>query len=140
MIKFTAQSLTSNFYCTKVCVIVNGRYQVGVRLFNYSNPTGRCQECAVNQNGIHSCCDSQTEFGICDGRLRCDSFFIYCLRPLNTSYSSMKEGCLGFANMTSSFNRDDGPVDFENATVLGLPNPLLFAGLTDTYMVSEYFC
>ena len=107
---------------------MNGRYLVEVRLFNYSNPTGRCQECPLDNGGF------------CDGsrmptRSTCDSFFIYCLRPLNTS--EIEEGCSGFESMTSEPNRNDEPVDFHNATVLGLPNPLLLPGLTNAYMVSE---
>ena len=110
-----------------------------VRLFGYNNPTGRCQACAINDDGLHRCCDSQSTFSICNGNRLCDSFFIYCLRPLNTS-SIAEEGCSGFESMTSNVNRNDGPVDFENPTVLGLPNPLLLPGLTEIYMVSEYLC
>ena len=135
MIKSMKQPLISSFHCVKVCVIVKGHYIVEVRLFGYSIPSGKCQEC-VNSAGLLRCCDSfETED--CSNDRQCDSYFIYCLRPVNTS--SIEEGCSGFENIMSNSNRNDGPVNFQNNIVLGLPNPLLLPGLTDNYTVGEFY-
>ena len=110
-----------------------GSYQVEVRLFNYSNPTGRCCDCP-RQNMVRSCCDAFDIFtGPCGGVRGCDSFFLYCLRPLN---STVEGGCANFAKKRSTVNMDDGPINFSQSTVLGLHNPLLLPGLTDAYTVS----
>lgn len=117
-------------------MIVNGHYLVEVRLFAYNNPTGKCQGCYVQRSNQVRCCDTNSVVD-CENIRRCDSYFIYCLRPLNTS--SIEEGCFGFENRTSDFNRNDGTLNFSNETVLGLPNPLLLPGLTEAYTVSASF-
>ena len=107
-------------------------------MLNYSNPTGRCQGCpqdlSNNVSIVRSCCDAGSMFtGPCDDFRGCDSYFIYCLRPLN---STAEGGCTKFENQTSTANMEDGPIDFSQSTVLGLANPLLLQGLTDAYTVS----
>jgi hypothetical protein len=68
---------------------------------------------------------------------RCDSYFVYCLRPLGT----VEVGC--FRNETravSTSNRDDGPgIDFTLSKVLGLSNPQNLSGLGDAYEVSYIY-
>ena len=98
---------------------MEGRYVVEVRLFGYQNPTGRCEEC-LNQYP-KKCCDDFSRDSNCieDGR-ECDSYFTYCLRPITTT----GRGCSVYETMTSTVNTDDGPLDFSQSTVLGLPNPL----------------
>jgi hypothetical protein len=70
------------------------------------------------------------------GGERCDSYFIYCLRPLGT----VEVGCFNDeARATSLSNRDDGPgIDFSQSRVLGLSNPQSFSGLGDAYEVSYF--
>ena len=113
-------------------MLVRGRYLVEVRLFGYTNPTGRCQDChSGGQFADPGCCDTFTT-ATCTGGLRCDSFFYYCLRTIG----SVGRNCSYFGNRTSAANIDDGQIDFSQSTVLGLQNPLQLQGLTDTYTVS----
>ena len=64
---------------------------------------------------------------------RCDSFFTYCLRNVDT----LTAGCPEDVNiMRSGVNPDDAPIDFSQNTVLGLDNPLVFQGLSDNWNVS----
>ena len=118
-----------------MCVIVQGRYLVEVRLFGYSNPTGRCRGCPpFDGSQSQSCCDA-FDTTTCSSELLCDSYFIYCLRPLGSSEGS---GCSNFESRMSTVNTDDEPIDFSRRKVLGLNNPLLLSpGFTDTYSVSN---
>ena len=96
---------------------------VEVRLFGYENPTGRCEECPRESNvEPRRCCDDFSRSSNCDeGDRECDSYFTYCLRP----YGVGGTGCSNFDEpVTSAVNTDDGPLDFSQSTVLGLPNPL----------------
>ena len=116
-------------------VIVQGRYLVEVRLFGYSNPTGRCRGCPpFDGSQPQSCCDA-FDTTTCSDELLCDSYFIYCLRPLGSSRGS---SCFNFESRMSTVNTDDKPIDFSQRKVLGLDNPLLLPGFTDTYSVSNY--
>ena len=99
----------------QVCEIVHGQYEVEVRVFSYSNPTGRCPGCILRGNNETGCCDTFL-VETCEDNLRCDSFFIYCLRPLN---STVEGGCANFETKTSNPNLNDGPIDFSQSTVLG---------------------
>ena len=119
----------------QVCEIVHGRYEVEVRLVSYNNPTGRCPGCRLSGNDEVGCCDT-FRVETCEDSQRCDSFFVYCLRPLN---STVEGGCANFETKTSNSNLNDGPVDFSRSTVLGLPNPFLLQGLTDAYTVSVMY-
>ena len=98
-----------------------------VMLFGYENTHGRCQGCPRNMYSQRSCCDDFNEFDSCTGDRLCDSYFTYCLRPLQRT----GRGCPN--NRTSTVNTDDRYINFFNATVLGLPNPLLLPGLTEAY-------
>ena len=110
----------------QVCVLVEGLYQLEVTVFGYNNPNGRCQNCG----DLRGCCD---EFDItsCFGSDRCDSFFTYCLRTIG----STGRGCSYSGNQRSDRNTDDRPLDFSQNMVLGLENPIILQGLTETYMV-----
>ena len=115
-------------------MMVKGRYLVEMRVNGYSNPTGKCGHvedgCQTDTPGEFYCCDSfQTT---CSDGARCDSYFIYCLRPLG----EVRLGCLNNERRAeSSFNRNDGPIDFSHNKVLGLDNPQNFSGLGDVYKV-----
>ena len=110
-----------------------------MELFSYDNPTGRCQDCPL-RIGQHSCCDDQNSNNRCydsDDIRPCDTFFILCLRSLN----STERDCSYVARVTSDtdWQGRDLPIDFTQApTLLGLDNPLSLPGLTDTYTVSIY--
>ena len=121
------------FLCmTQVCVLVQGRYLVEVRLNGYSNPTGKCNSQACFTDSGQTCCDSD-DTNNCRGRERCDSYFIYCLRPLG----EVDLGCTGNGTRAvSQYNEDDKTdIDFSHSTVLGLSNPQNLSGLGDAYKV-----
>ena len=67
----------------------------------------------------------------------CDTQFIFCLRPLNTtgrdcSYSEQ-------VTLGTDWQGRDLPIDFTQVpTPLGLDNPLSLPGLSDTYTVSNF--
>ena len=110
-----------------MCVLVEGLYQLEVTVFGYNNPTGRCEECTWEQN---ACCDSSATD--CNGDNLCDSYFIYSVqRPLGGT----DRDCSYSINQTSNINHNDAPLDFSQSPVLGLENPVILQGLTDTYMV-----
>ena len=119
----------------QLCVIVQGDYQVEVRLLGYENPTQTCQECLRNDRQ-RRCCDSNNlaTRGCSDGS-RCDSYFIYCLRAFDDE-DSREGGCSDRERMTSGRNWGDGSIDFTQDTVLGLDNPFYLQGLRSDYMVS----
>ena len=75
-----------------------------------------------------------TSMSVCMGQERCDSYFLYCLRPFGT----VVFGCLNNEiRAISAPNEDDGPgIDFSLSKVLDLSNPQNFPGLGDTYEVS----
>ena len=123
-------------FMTQICVLVEGRYIVEVRLNGYTNPTGKCNsnsDSCFTQNGRQTCCDGH-DTNKCTGSERCDSYFVYCLRPFGT----VDMGCLdNEMNAVSLSNEDDGPgIDFSLNKVLGLSNPQNFSGLGNAYEVS----
>ena len=113
-----------------------------VRLFGYRNPTGRCRDCPpIDGSQPQSCCDAFDTTN-CSDELLCDSYFIYCLRPLGPviDLTYRRGGCSNFESRMSTVNTDDKPIDFSQRKVLGLDNPLLLPGFNDTYSVSNYNC
>ena len=111
---------------------MRGWYVVEVRLFGYNNPTQTCQDCLFGQFADHGCCDN-FDRTICMGGDRCDSNFIYCLRTIG----STGRNCSYFGTKLSSVNTNDGLINFNQNSVLGLDNPLRLQGLTDAYIVSD---
>ena len=123
-------------------MLVEGHYIVEVRLNGYTNPTGKCNsntDACYTQNRQHrTCCDGDNT-NTCTGSNRCDSYFVYCLRPLGT----IGMGCFeneGSLRAVSATNVNDGPgIDFSLSEVLGLSNPQNFPGLGDDYEVSYLY-
>ena len=122
-------------------MLVEGRYVVEVRLNGYTNPTGKCNSdvCFTVDRQHQFCCDSRRRSTneCTEDREHCDSYFVYCLRPLGT----VELGC--FDNETravSATNKDDGPgIDFSLSEVLGLSNPQNLPGLGNAYEVSYLY-
>ena len=109
-----------------------------MELFSYDNPTGRCQDCPLH-DGEHSCCDRSDRNDDCRGGnnqdpRRCDTQFMFCLRPLN----STGRNCSYLDQVTSNTIVDErGAINFTRFhRLLGLDNPLSLPGLADTYTVS----
>ena len=120
-------------FVIQVCVLVEGHYFVEVRLNGYTNPSGKCnsKDCFPDAHQ-QTCCDSD-DTDKCTNRERCDSYFVYCLRPLGT----VGLGCFDDeATAVSHANKDDGHIDFSQSEVLGLSNPQNFPGLGNAYEVS----
>ena len=119
-------------------MVVEGYYLVQVRLNGYSNPTGKCGHgrCQTNTPGEFYCCDSFDT--TCSGWERCDSYFVYCLRPLG---NDNRLGCHdNETRAESSTNSDDNePINFSHSKVLGLDNPQNFPGLGDAYKVRSIY-
>ena len=116
-------------------MLVEGRYVVEVRLNGYTNPSGKCnsRNCFPGMNR-QTCCDGD-DTNKCTDRERCDSYFIYCLRPLGTVDFGCREN-EGSLRAISATNEDDRPgIDFSLSKVLGLSNPQIFPGLGDVYEV-----
>ena len=115
--------------------MVKGRYLVEMRLNGYSNPTGKCGHedgCQTDTPGELYCCDSYDT--TCSGWERCDSYFVYCLRPLGED----RLGCLvNETRAESSSNENDRPINLSRSRVLGLDNPQKFSGLGDAFKVRE---
>ena len=120
------------------------QYEVVVMVVNYANPSHSARRQFSNScRGFNcSCCDDprpdfrRDGFGNCyDG---CDSSFVYCLRKVDALDGS---GCLGGGSiLRSNTNYDDRSIDFSQNIVLGLHNPLVFPGLSDTWEVSIFPC
>ena len=105
-----------------------------VRLNGYSNPAGKCED-HRRSSGEIQCCDSSDTTDCSNGEL-CDSYFIYCLRPLG---DVRQLGCFSDEMRTmSSTNENDGWLDFSQSTVLGLANPQKLSGLEVPYRVSNF--
>ena len=97
-----------------------------VELFGYHNPTGRCRGCLFD--GRRGCCDWFRTIN-CDGDLRCDSYFIYCL--------ANDDGCApNSQRWISTSNENDAPLNFSSSSILGLENPLTLEGLGSDYEVT----
>ena len=105
---------------------------IRVHVQAYNNPTNRCASCFTQSQQIPGCCDNFS-LTTCNGQLRCDNVFIYCLRPHNTQIGDCGEYT---ARLISEVNIDGEDIDFSQDTVLGLPNPLTLTGLTNSWQVS----
>ena len=106
------------------------QYKTVVMISSYTNSDHSIQNCG-RFSCFRTCCDEHDDSGTkCLG---CDSFFTYCLRNVDT----LTPGCPEDGTiMMSDVNPDDAYIDFSMNTVLGLDNPLVFHGLTDTWNVS----
>ena len=120
------------YVLVQMCVIVEGLYQLEVTVFGYNNPTGRCRECVASNNVLSGCCDAFRQISNCIGNFSCDSFFVYCLRQ---PIGRIGRDCSYFGDQMSDSNRDDGRLDFSQSPLLGLENPIVLQGLTNSYKV-----
>ena len=97
--------------------VCEGLYQVELGVFDYDNPTGRCQAFINTGRG---CCDSPRDSSPCSGKRLCDSYFTYCLRPLGSEGGD----CSDYDSRVSRVNWDDGS---SRDALLGLENPLILS-------------
>lgn len=116
--------------------LVEGLYIVQAQIHSYGNSNQlRIDECFGNIC-FAACCDGG-EGGCTSGGRRCDTFFLFCLR----SFSDTPIGCDSNRDivMQSDDNNNDGNIDFSQSTFLGLSNPLVFQGLTNSWNVSYQY-
>ena len=111
-----------------------------MQLNDYSNPNQlRIVFCPPLQGGSvcnYVCCDSGP--GACtSGGRRCDTFFIFCLRPLRAGSGL---GCNSGTVLQSRVNVNDATIDFSQSSFLGLNNPFTLPGLTNNWNVSCSDC
>ena len=111
--------------------VVKGRYILQVTISGYINPFQRCAGCA----SLSRCCDTNFNTNSCFGNRRCDTFFFFCLRPIDSNVRN-GTGCSYSGNLTSEVNENDATINFDQTTFLGLDNPLTLEGLTDAWNVS----
>ena len=77
-----------------------------------------------------SCCEPAGSTSDCV-KNGCNSYFYYCLRSLGTTGPGTCSG-----GRTSQVSLNDASLNFSQAMVLGLPNPLPLPGLTREWNVS----
>ena len=112
---------------------VGAGYKVEVMVLFYDNPTNVCAERPL------SCCDRLLASDPCTEDARCDNYFQYCLRPINTTAST--RGCMSAEKyIISEVSQDGATINFTQPIVLGLPNPFMLEGLTETLEVSVHLC
>ena len=114
---------------------VEGLYIVQVQLHGYDNPT---QQRFLGCNAIGcstGCCDGNINGECTSDFRRCDTNFLFCLRPLNSRFNcdSNRDDVM---ESNVEFNNDTN-FDFSRSTFLGLNNPLVFRGLTNAWNVSH---
>ena len=117
--------------------VVGGLYIVQTHTHDYDNPTQRrLLTCSNNQCfAAAGCCD--TGEGNCtSGERRCDTFFIFCLRPLRTIIPGLGCGSNTGSVIQSDVNMNDTAIDFSRSSFLGLNNPFTLPGLTNNWNVS----
>lgn len=114
--------------------LAEGLYVLQTQIHSFVNPDQESLHC--NQSGCSvACCDNGP--GACGvGERRCDTFFIFCLRPFNTEGFAIG-GCGSSGSvMQSNVNMDDASLDFSQSSFLGLSNPVRLPGLTNDWNVS----
>ena len=120
---------------------MEGLYFLQARVNNFSNPNQRSfRDC--NEDGLCSfflCCDDR-DLGSCGfstGAERCDTFFVFCLRPLGTTGFGCGSNTNSGSVIRSDVNENDATtIDFSQNSFLGLSNPVNLTGLTNNWNVS----
>ncbi|XP_064389499.1 delta-like protein A [Halichondria panicea] len=118
----------------KLSVLVSADYVVQVKMVSYSHPSNTLP-------GGRRCCDSPWEFNSvvpCNEGERCDTYFIYCLRPhasTATPCPSNEPGCTAVSN----YIVDGADIDFTQPTVLGLSNPFNLTGISTAWEGAQLY-
>lgn len=113
---------------TKSITKVRADYIFQVRTVSYNNLEGKL----INGD----CCLVSRRFFFTQTNCvltACNIRFYYCLK----STSNTDGGCVG--GITSETNLNNERINFNNQTVLGLPNPLQLQGLTREWTVSQNY-
>ena len=115
---------------------MRANYNLSITLNSYTNVNNLCIDC-VDQ-GIGCCDDFAGRRCTTPNRgSRCDTYFEYCLLPLNTVASNGPVSCIVRARSNPA--TDDSAINFAQSTVLGLSNPLVLREPSSAWNVS-YVC
>ncbi len=109
----------------QLSVLVSADYVLQVEMVSYSHPS--------NTRSDGQCCDPGNG-GECTGEERCDTYFIYCLRP-RFSTTGCKNNERGFTVVSENFSPDGAAIDFSQSTVLGVSNPFNLTGISTAWEV-----
>lgn len=117
-------------------IVLQASYTLNVRVHSYSGED-KCPGC---RNFIsHGCCDDFSVTRSCEGVDRCDVVFFYCLRDHGTvpSDAGDTQRCVDNdrIGLRSGINVDNQQLDFEQESVMGLPNPIPLLGITPAWQV-----
>ncbi len=114
----------------QLSVLVSADYVLQVKMLSYSNPS--------NTRLDGQCCDPDNGGG-CTGGERCDTYFMYCLRPRSSTATECPNTAPGFTAV-SIVSPDGGDIDFTQPTVLGLSNPFNLTGISTAWEVMITVC
>ena len=112
-------------------VCVHADYELSALFLSYENPSHRCgdpEECSTIRCCDASARDSPPSNPCTDSR--CDNFFEFCLRPLDTGDERFPVSCTdGTTVRTQNFPRNDDNIAFDHGPGgldNGEPNPYTF--------------
>ena len=113
----------------QLSVLVSADYVVQVKMVSYSHPSntlpgGRCCDSPRGFNGVVPCNEGE----------RCDTYFIYCLRPHASTATPCPSNEPGYTAV-SNYIVDGADIDFTQPTVLGLSNPFNLTGILTAWEV-----
>lgn len=118
---------------------MKGLYFLQARVNSFSNPNQQSFHC-INEDGCSfRCCDDVNLFlcGFLTGDRQCDTFFVFCLRPLGTTELGCGSNTTSGSMIRSDVNENDATIiDFSQSSFLGLSNPINLTGLTNNRNVS----
>ena len=101
---------------------MKANYNLSITLNSYTNVNNHCIEC--RDDGVGCCDDFEGRRCTTPNRgSRCETYFEYCLLPLNTVSSNGPVSCTVRAR--SNPGTDDSAINFAQSMVLGLSNPLV---------------
>ena len=101
-----------------------------VRAHSYLNPTGRCDECRVDNNPDPGCCDESTIRPIDEtcpvgGLVGCDTSIDICFRQINSTVELSCESPNTLIGTTFYFNTNSRNFSLGPSGFFGLANPLV---------------
>ena len=113
---------------------MRANYNLSITVNSYTNVNNLCIECM--DEGIGCCDDFESRRCTTLNRgSRCETYFEYCLLPLNTVASGGPISCTVRARSNPA--TDDSAINFAQSTVLGLSNPLVFREPSSAWNVSN---
>ena len=108
-----------------------GEYELEVRAHSYLNPTGRCDECRVDNNPDPGCCDESTIRPIDETcpAASCDTSMIICFRTVGSTIELTGISCQN-TNLNKNgtiFYFNINSLDFSQVSFFELDNPLVLS-------------